>query len=223
MEVNDEAKKIYSETRNDLLTRLLSNTEAFDKAVLSLSSAGLGFSLAFIKDIVPVHTINNMNLLYISWGCFSGAIIFTIISFFTSQFAIRIQLGYFEKYYLEGKDEYFNKKNWLSIATEIINIVSALLFITAVILTVKFVTINMGGFNMADKDNTKIFKLEEGATVPTMQKIIKDNYSKKGATIPGMPPIKPASTTIITDTQPIKPTSSSQNNTNNETSKTTKN
>lgn len=72
MDVTDETKKIYSETRNDLLNRHLSNTEAFDKAVLSLSSAGLGVSLAFIKDIVPIHTIINIRLLYISWLCFAN-------------------------------------------------------------------------------------------------------------------------------------------------------
>jgi hypothetical protein len=43
---------MYSEVRQDLLKRQFSNAENFDKAILSLSTAGLGFSLAFLKDLV---------------------------------------------------------------------------------------------------------------------------------------------------------------------------
>ena len=49
-----ERQRLYEEYRKDLLARQLSNAQNFDKAVLSLSTAGLGFSLAFIKDIIPL-------------------------------------------------------------------------------------------------------------------------------------------------------------------------
>jgi len=54
---NEEGKRreeIYAETRKDLLTRQLSNSEKFDGAILTLSTAALGVSLTFIKDIVPL-------------------------------------------------------------------------------------------------------------------------------------------------------------------------
>ena len=50
-----EKLKLLAETRADLLKRQLSNSENYDKAVISLSTAFLGFSLAFLKDLVPIH------------------------------------------------------------------------------------------------------------------------------------------------------------------------
>jgi hypothetical protein len=48
-----EKRRLLAETRADLLKRQLSNAENYDKAVLSLSTAFLGFSLAFLKDLAP--------------------------------------------------------------------------------------------------------------------------------------------------------------------------
>ncbi len=62
-----------------------------------------------------------MNFLYASWFLFAGAIVFTIISFVVSQGGVKKQLKYAEKYYLEGKEEYLRKTNWLAKITECIN------------------------------------------------------------------------------------------------------
>lgn len=70
----DERQRIHSETRQDLLKRQLSNAENFDKAILSLSTAGLGFSLAFIKDILPLSNAAHLILLHVSWFLFGAAI-----------------------------------------------------------------------------------------------------------------------------------------------------
>jgi len=77
----EERKKLYEETRKDLLARQLSNAEHFDKAILSLSTAGLGFSLAFIKDIVPIAKASCLGLLHYSWYMFVMAIVVTLVSF----------------------------------------------------------------------------------------------------------------------------------------------
>ena len=75
----------------------LSNSQLFDKSILYLSSAGLGLSAAFIKDIVQLDTkdsvweaaasvdsvwiLNSALLLYLSWVLFVGAIACTLCSF----------------------------------------------------------------------------------------------------------------------------------------------
>ena len=41
--------ELYAELKEDINKRDLSNSESFDKAILSLSSAGLAISLSFIK------------------------------------------------------------------------------------------------------------------------------------------------------------------------------
>ena len=76
-----------------------------------------------------------------------------------------------------------------------------MLFIIAVILTIVFVTKNMGGFKMAS---------ERSATIPSMQKIQKNKDCEKGATIPEMQPVKPNESSTTSEIKPVKPTESSK-------------
>lgn len=141
----DERRRLYSETRQDLLNRQLSNTQNYDRAILSLSTAALGFSLAFIKDLVVLNDSSHVWLLFSSWGFFVIAIIMTLLSFVTSQKAIEKQLYFAEQYYLNEREEFIKKKNWMSYLTDWIFYSSSVVFITAVFLTVLFVKINILG------------------------------------------------------------------------------
>ena len=58
-----------------------SQTDSFDKGMLTLSSASLGVSLAFIKDTVPLSQATWVNILELSWVAFSLCIVVTVISF----------------------------------------------------------------------------------------------------------------------------------------------
>ncbi|MBU0566776.1 hypothetical protein KJ693_02160 [bacterium] len=147
MDNMEERKKLYSETRNDLLNRQLSNSENFDRAILSLSTAGLGFSLAFIKDIVPFAQVSHLKLLCLSWYMFAIAIVVTLVSFIASQLGIDKQLIFAKEYYLEGKEKSLDKPNWPAIIITYSNYVSCLVFIVAIFLTVFFVYQNILGGN----------------------------------------------------------------------------
>jgi hypothetical protein len=140
---DEDRKKIYSETIKDLLTRELSNSEAFDKAILSLSSALLGISLAFIKDIIQAGATCNKEYLYYSWYLFAAAIVLTLISFMMSNLGIKRHLKYAQRYYLEGKAEYLEKRSIYARLTDFANILSGISFILAIIFTVSFVTLNI--------------------------------------------------------------------------------
>jgi hypothetical protein len=140
---DEERKKIYSKTRKELLARELSNSEAFDKAILSLSSALLGISLAFIKDIIRAGAACNKEFLYYSWYLFASAIILTLISFMMSNLGIKRQLKYAQRYYLDGKAEYLKKSNIYARLTDFANILSGISFILAIVFTVRFVTLNI--------------------------------------------------------------------------------
>ena len=68
-----------------------------DKQLLTLSSAMLGVSLAFIKDVVQLHSAGLMTVLYVSWVAFGLCILGVLFSF---QFSIRGQyaaIGYWRK------------------------------------------------------------------------------------------------------------------------------
>lgn len=184
----DDAQKarleLLGKFRDDVLRRQLSNTENFDKAVLSLSTAFLGFSLAFLKDFTPFKEAVLAPLLPISWALFGLSIVATITSFFASQRGLAIQLEYAERYYLAGEESYLTKSNPAAAWTDRINYASAVSFVFAVIVTIVFTSANLAsGGNMSEK-NVRII---EGATVPTMQRVPGNvGISINGAQIPTM-------------------------------------
>lgn len=139
----EERKRLYSEYRKELLKRQLSNSENFDKAILSLSTAGLGFSLAFIENIIPLSEARFVYFLPISWYLFASAIVLTLISFFTSQSGITRQLVHAERYYLDGETKFLSKKNVLATMTIVLNSLSGISFVAAVLCTVIFVSLNI--------------------------------------------------------------------------------
>lgn len=146
--------ELYSKYREDVLKRQLSNTENYDKAVLSLGTTFLGFSLGFLKDFVPYKLALCAFLLPASWIFFCISIVATIISFFVSQKGLSTQLKYAEQYYVYNDESYLTKKNHAADLTDKVNIGSAILFILAIITTISFVIINLeNGANMSQKKN----------------------------------------------------------------------
>ncbi|MBI3774774.1 MAG: hypothetical protein HY273_04345 [Gammaproteobacteria bacterium] len=206
-------QRLYAETRKDLLTRQLSNSERYDGAILTLSTGVLGLSLAFIKDIASVCTAHDLILLTMSWWMFGLAIISTLTSFLASQLGIKRQLFYAERYYLYEEDEYLVKPNIPARATDVINYISGLSFIAAILLTIVFVSANLGG-NTSMTNETKTSLAPCGAIIPSMQSVYPSNLDKKGAPIPNMQPVpsSPAqSGTGSTGTGQSSPSTTGQN------------
>ena len=141
--MSDRDYDSYRQVIEEVNRRTLSNSEAFDKAILSLSSAGLGLSLTFFKLVIPVKDAVSISLLKCGWFLFLGAIVSTLVSFVVSQRALRIEIIYAEKYYLENLNEYAHKTSLAAKATEALNIISGFLFICALISIVSFVTNNI--------------------------------------------------------------------------------
>ena len=159
---------LHSESRRDLLARQISNSVNYDNAILTLSSAALGLSLGFIKNILPIEKVDYLLLLILSWISFVVAIILVIVSYFTSQKAIDKQLDIAYDYYIGKKESALKEKNNFAICTEKLNKLSGLLFIMAIGITILFVTINIGGIRMGKKGGTEIIK---GQPIPNMQKV----------------------------------------------------
>lgn len=136
-----EKRKLLAETRADLLKRQLSNSENYDKAVLSLSTAFLALSLAFLKDVLPLQRAEWLLLLYGSWVALAGAVLATIVSFWVSQRGIDVQLKKAEDYYLRD-DQAALTKSGIAKATEWVNAASGVLFVLGVLLTIAFVIVN---------------------------------------------------------------------------------
>lgn len=183
-----EKRRLLAETRADLLKRYLSNSENYDKAILSLSTAFLGFSLAFLKDLVPVQWAKWLLLLYGSWVALAGAVLVTVVSFWVSQRGIDVQLKKAEDYYLRD-DQSALKKSGIAKATTWVNVTSGALFILGLVLTTTFVILNFEerGVKMSNDKKDNQVPLREGAEIPRMQEV----PLKKGADIPNLQPVPP--------------------------------
>ena len=143
MEVNEKNRRIFENARDHLNQADLKNTEQFDKAILSLSSAGLALSISFSKFIAPPDIAECIVLLKLSWLLFGLAIVSTILSFLASSSAINTAREHIFQYYMEGNDAYANRPNPGSIAAYWLNRMSALLFILGITTTVIYVNQNI--------------------------------------------------------------------------------
>jgi len=180
--------RLYGETRADLLKRQLSNSENADRAILSVSTAALGFSLAFLKDVVPLQTADYSWLLYLSWVFFPVAIIATLLSFFTSQKAIDEQLDLAHKYYIEYVEEAAKLQPKYASITELCNRAGAVLLVAGLLVTCVYVFINLGKGNVMTNIKTNGGALsqtvQKGANIPAMQVV--PQTVKDGATVPSL-------------------------------------
>ena len=210
--VKDRSKenyRLFSERRQELLTRQLSNSEAQDKAILMLSSSGLAISISIIRFVIELDEATNTWLLYWAWTFFAAAVISTILSYLIGQKAIDKWIDYSEKYYIEDDDDYEDLIPFWSKVNDKINFLSSIFFMLGVLLFVIFTSINLTnekitvikdsdcknttvteskkcllkGLTIMDKDKSKKNTITESAKIPTME--------KKSATIP-KPVKKPA-------------------------------
>ena len=167
MSENAKNRELFGAIRDHLNKADLSNAEQFDKAILTLSTGGLGFSIALIKFVIPLQAAINTILLRLSWICFVFAIVLTVISFMTARAAIRDTRMYALKYYMEMDDDYGDKVSPYSRATYWLNIFSGSIFVLAVILTITFVSFNANWeASVQDQDNNTNIPTEERGYVP---------------------------------------------------------
>jgi len=141
---SDEQRReqLHEAKRTELIAQRSSNSEAYDKAVLTLSSAFLGISLAFIKDFAGDAPLACSWLLIVSWGAFGFAIIAAVVSFQVGNKAIEIQLERAEQYYIH-RDETAHSKTRIAQWVDYVNWASGSLFVLGVFLSIVFVSINL--------------------------------------------------------------------------------
>jgi hypothetical protein len=143
MQDDAERLKLYAECRTDLLNRQLSNSETFDRSVLSLSSALLAASIAFIKPAAGASAIGHGAVLAWSWVALAVAIASTMLSFLVSQMAIDRQLDFAKKYYLQRQDNALNAANTPAKWTVRFNWFAGVAFGIGVALTVWFAVVSI--------------------------------------------------------------------------------
>ena len=174
----DAHDKAYDAAKADLFARQMSNAKAFDKAVLTLASAALGLSLAFIKDVAPPLSAARFPwLLYLSWWLLASTIVMTVASFLVSQQGIQRQLDIARRYHKERIEAAANEKNRLADATVWLNLLSGGAFIAAVIATTGFISVNIERASaMVEHQNFPINvpspeRIERGMPIPRVERL----------------------------------------------------
>ncbi len=181
-DVVEERKKVHAELRTELFKRQLSNSENFDKAILTYSSAGLALSLGFLKDFIPITQACAAWLLFLSWVCFSSAVVITLLSFISSQQGIKRQLDINDRYYLKMDESALSEKNDFARYTDWLAYTAGFTFVVAIVCSTIFVSINLERIAiMVDK---KQVSLKEDTPTPTIQQTHKTE--QKGAPVPGI-------------------------------------
>jgi len=141
--MSDDDTENYLKERKLLIEAQQQCYQQFDKAILTLSSGGLGVSIVFLRDILPLEQITNYCFLIGSWILFTISILSTLISFMTGQYAYSEQLKLIEAYFLNKDSDALTKKNRFAQITGGLNISAAVFFILAVVSTIVFVSINI--------------------------------------------------------------------------------
>ena len=112
--------------------------EEFDKTIIALSGGGLGISFSFVGNFIKDKPAHSIPFLYYSWIGWSFSLLFVLCSYFCSIHALRRTL---EQSYTGSV---YNQRpgGWWAVATEVLNIVGALLFVVGLFLTVIFINDN---------------------------------------------------------------------------------
>lgn len=176
----DEQKKaneMFDAFRDELHKRDLSNTENYDRTILTLSSAALGLSLTAIKIVVPFNGAEHIWLIKFGWIFLLLTITATLSAYLIGNEAIKVQLDNARDYYLKGIADACNRKNIFITINTILNRATGLMFIAAISAIVAFVIINIdqGNDEMSRKNanvtNAKVVTVKKSANIPTMQQV----------------------------------------------------
>ncbi|MBW2741328.1 MAG: hypothetical protein JRE64_21355 [Deltaproteobacteria bacterium] len=170
----ERANEMFDALRDELLKRELSNTENYDKAILTLSSASLGLSLTAIRFVVPLESATYIWLIKLGWVLLLFSIITSLAAFLMSNKAISKQLNNARGYYKNGIADAFNRSNIFIKINSFLNYSTGLLFLSALCVILIFVTLNIGTeTNTMSKDieNTKSTPITiiKSANIPTME------------------------------------------------------
>lgn len=138
---------VFIMERKFLWEAIYKTSHLLDRSILALSAGAFGLSLAFLRQIAPTPKSGTLIFLKSSWSCFGASIIFTLISFYTSQSACKKQIEILEKKTLHKQIR--QDKNWMRILTKILNFFSIIAFIGGGFLLAYFAIINLydkGGY-----------------------------------------------------------------------------
>jgi len=135
------------EYRDFLQTAYKDQSDAYDKAVMTLSGGALGVSMTFIKDLVPTPISATLWLLGSAWASFGVSVLAILISMFTSQLAIKKAMKQVDA----GTIRTERPGKWYGRVTASLNVLAGLGFAVGVMFLVWFALQNLGSVTAPHK------------------------------------------------------------------------
>ncbi|HEY3779907.1 MAG TPA: hypothetical protein VGL56_02405 [Fimbriimonadaceae bacterium] len=185
----------YNTYREHLWTLRQTNFDKADNMILTLSSALLTFSVAFLKDIVHAKDFGGLGWLVASWIFLAFAILVCFCSFYVSRKTMERQDELAYEYYIQDKDHDFRKENkWLR-GTEVCNFIAAACFVVGIALTIYSVSANLAQKGSDQVSTSSNDKSGKGSSQQQPQKgggqsNPKPSEVRKEGAIPPPPPKK---------------------------------
>jgi len=156
--------QLYTDHKKQAWADIQSSTDSYDQSLLTLSSGGLGLSIAFIKDIIPLRDAIWLPLLYFSWGFFGLCILTTIVSFQVAILTQNEHLNSCWKFYIGRDDSSRNERGKYSKILKRCTITAGILFVVALVLTIVFAVENVRRYSkMTDDAGSKNLREGRGA------------------------------------------------------------
>ncbi|OIR23855.1 hypothetical protein [Bathymodiolus thermophilus thioautotrophic gill symbiont] len=128
---NDIRQKMFDKHSEVSLEREFYNAQAYDKAVLTLATAALGFSFSFFKFF---DNPQGVGFIVTSWFLLFLAIVFILFSFWMGNKAIAENIENARKYYLEEQEKAFDKTSVYEKWNTYLNNTSGILFAIGILL-----------------------------------------------------------------------------------------
>jgi len=141
----DKEKKynIYLQERDSIIRQVHEQQSSLDKYIITISTGAFGVSLAIVKYLETITTIEGQNLLVVSWFLFIATIVITLSSFVFSQAALRKQLSIMRKWYDQDELSEEDERNRYSNITKWTNGIYLVLFVAGVGFMIAFGWINI--------------------------------------------------------------------------------
>jgi hypothetical protein len=148
-------RELFVARRSEIQDDMRAMSDAYDKGLLTLSSAALGLSFTVLKDLIPLGDVQLVWLLFASWGMFLVAIVGTLFSFPISISASEDALRNAEAYYLRDDDESFNKPPRYGTLLKWMRWIAGGSFVLALALTSAFISYNVLNRSHTLKESSK--------------------------------------------------------------------
>jgi hypothetical protein len=145
-----------------VLTVLKESQTEYSKQLLSLSSAIMALSVAFLKNLVTVKSAIWFPLLYTAWGLFAGTIFFTLVSIRVSLCAHMLLFADIQK---AKEDKQAVGETWRDPLIKALGVLTTLCFVGGIGCLLVFVISNVHKERaMPDAENSLISQLYDPKT-----------------------------------------------------------